>query len=490
MSLLGAQIISIFNNYLHHHIDTGDKLLDNNLTILIPLLIAFSFEFIKRLYEKRLLQYIWHRYIKRSEYGFNMSAVLFRYYNNCKKIKTLGYYQEIKRRSVFRKKMNVWVSSHFKDQDELSIFHRTENNGNNGNIGFHKHKNSPFNSQIDDNKLVFPIWFDKKIGDYVFCYQDNYESFLTSNAKESVNRYIQIIENYEVESLCFKPFMGNEIVKYDIREEINEVIGYISTHKNFENIFFPNKSSLIETLDKFKYGNLYPSHICMDNKLGILLYGPPGTGKTTIISCIANYMNRKIMMINLAEIKDQNVLNKILTDETEKYIYVFEEIDCIQDVIRVRDANNLSNVKDQTHLIEESYIKMMSSASTDEQRSKLLEQMRDRIIEAKQKIDLSYLLQKLDGIESNQNRMVIATTNHPEFIDPALLRPGRFDLKLCLERCSPATIVEILSHYFKTSFNIEEIPNSSSNKITPVELINRCILENSRENVLNYLRNL
>ena len=87
-------------------------------------------------------------------------------------------------------------------------------------------------------------------------------------------------------------------------------------------------------LEKFKTKKMYPEHIPMDNKLGILLYGPPGTGKTGTISAIANYLERSLTVINFSVISTCKQLDSIMDPEKVKEtIYVFDEFDCIPDVI-------------------------------------------------------------------------------------------------------------------------------------------------------------
>jgi hypothetical protein len=65
------------------------------------------------------------------------------------------------------------------------------------------------------------------------------------------------------------------------------------------------------------------------------------------------------------------------------------------------------------------------------------------------KLDLSGLLNVLDGVVDTPNRILVMTTNHPEKLDPALIRPGRIDKKLFLGYMRSQDAADMLQHYFK-----------------------------------------
>eukprot|EP00927_Polykrikos_kofoidii_P058015 TRINITY_DN522_c0_g1_i3.p1 TRINITY_DN522_c0_g1~~TRINITY_DN522_c0_g1_i3.p1 ORF type:complete len:786 (+),score=150.20 TRINITY_DN522_c0_g1_i3:93-2360(+) len=69
---------------------------------------------------------------------------------------------------------------------------------------------------------------------------------------------------------------------------------------------------------------------------------------------------------------------------------------------------------------------------------------------SKDKLNLSGLLNVLDGVVDTPERILIMTTNHPEQLDPALIRPGRVDKKILLGYMSPANATSMIEHYFQT----------------------------------------
>lgn len=262
-------------------------------------------------------------------------------------------------------------------------------------------------------------------------------------------------------------------------------IGDIATNKTFDSLFYSQKGELIKLLDKFKSHTLYPAHIPIDNKLGILLYGPPGTGKTGTINAIANMVKRSIVVINFMEIRTCKELDMVLIPQDySKYLYVFDEFDCILDAMTGSVYSTMETKKTDWGT--------MLMCAEGEERKEILNMIKTNATSrADAPIDMAYLLQKLDGLESAEGRLIIATTNHPDKINPALLRPGRFDLKLCLGLCTSQMVVEILGYYYQadvvTRNKIKQaaIP---SNKFSPLELINMAIQAPSLDRLLKQIK--
>merc|ERR1711998_473813 len=65
------------------------------------------------------------------------------------------------------------------------------------------------------------------------------------------------------------------------------------------------------------------------------------------------------------------------------------------------------------------------------------------------KLNLSGLLNVLDGVVDTPERIVVMTTNHPEILDPALIRPGRIDQKILLGYMKWPNVVDMVTHYFQ-----------------------------------------
>lgn len=153
------------------------------------------------------------------------------------------------------------------------------------------------------------------------------------------------------------------------------------------------KESILKTISDFEKNSEWFKQKGINRVLGMLFYGPPGTGKTSIIRAIASEIRNDIVIIPIGAISDATLsrltteIPKLKSDDTHTVIYVFEDIDCVSST---KDRNNLE---------------------TDERESK---------------VSLSTLLNIIDGVDGLDNAIIIATTNHIEKLDPALIRPGRF----------------------------------------------------------------
>jgi predicted AAA+ superfamily ATPase len=253
-------------------------------------------------------------------------------------------------------------------------------------------------------------------------------------------------------------------------------IGQICKKKTFDTLFYTQKAELLALLEKFKTKTLYPAHVPMDNKLGILLYGPPGTGKTGTISAVANYLGRSLTIVDFSKINTCEELDKILDlKRYEHTVFVFDEFDCLLDVI--------SNPSQEDKTDWSSMLLMADG----EERKHIFAMMKDGKRTAKQQMNLGYLLQKLDGLESSDNRLIIATTNNPDKINTALLRPGRFDLKLCLSNCTQNMYCEILENYYQSETNVAQrvqkakIPEF---KYSPLDILNKALLNPTLDSLI------
>jgi hypothetical protein len=162
-------------------------------------------------------------------------------------------------------------------------------------------------------------------------------------------------------------------------------------------------------------------------KKSYLFYGPPGTGKTSMIKAISNEFKRHIHLMSLNLIKDDKQLNllvsKIHMNET---IIVIEDIDAMTDVVydrkeRPKTPPPKENEKD----------KDKSNNNPG--------------------ITLSGLLNVMDGISNNHGMILVMTSNIPEKLDKALLRPGRIDDKIYFDYCDNITIYNMMKNFYNGS---------------------------------------
>lgn len=284
----------------------------------------------------------------------------------------------------------------------------------------------------------------------------------------------------------------------------------VNKRRTFDTLFFDDKERLLGVLEKFQSGTMYSKHLSLDNKLGILLYGPPGTGKTGTISAIANYTNRGILQINLMDVIINGLVDKLFDPSIYKqYVYVFDEFDhmMIEHFKTTENGstcknNHSSNTSDNDNDNENNKEKRIDWASVltvskDEERNKILEMMKESIKKQKKrkKTDFGYFLSKLDGLEDASGRVMVFCTNNPQILKksyPALFRPGRIDMKLCLGNCTQSMYEDIIiaALELEDTEDIRDIIRGAKlphDTWSPLDVINTALVNQSLSRTLDAL---
>ncbi|PVH92388.1 putative mitochondrial chaperone bcs1 [Periconia macrospinosa] len=151
---------------------------------------------------------------------------------------------------------------------------------------------------------------------------------------------------------------------------------------------------------------------------GYLLHGPPGTGKSSLCLSIAGHFDLDVYVLTMSSLNDHSL--KLLFAELPQHCIVL-----IEDV----DATAVHRKPD---------------GSADASPSAGQNGPGDK------KVSLSTLLNVLDGLASSEGRLLIMTTNHIERLDPALIRPGRVDMKLELYLANEDMINQLFYFVYNT----------------------------------------
>jgi ATP-dependent 26S proteasome regulatory subunit len=104
----------------------------------------------------------------------------------------------------------------------------------------------------------------------------------------------------------------------------------------------------------------------------------------------------------------------------------------------------------------------------------------------KDPLTLSFLLNLIDGIIEQPSRILIMTTNHPEQIDPALLRPGRVDIKQEFKRCTKPIIKEMIEFFFNQESQIDA-SQLRDYAYSPAEIISVCMSTSTGKSAVQLL---
>lgn len=229
--------------------------------------------------------------------------------------------------------------------------------------------------------------------------------------------------------------------------------------------------------------------------LGIIVYGKPGTGKTMLIKSICNYLQRSAYIIDMRHFKTRDKFNCLFATDYQKYIYVLDEFDCVQDVIKKRHSQSDTNIQTHQQKIQRLNDRLLElyKVPSQDQTKEEIKKISNQIVDLENVLTLDTVLQVLDGINEHRGRVIIATTNHIEDIDPALLREGRFDAKICLDAFDHIEAKELLQKMFAGKSTTEELENLNNCYIpdgiyTPTTLINLAVSLGSLNQVLEHIK--
>jgi len=187
----------------------------------------------------------------------------------------------------------------------------------------------------------------------------------------------------------------------------------------------------------FLHQDLYAEHRLPAPK-GILLYGPPGCGKTLIAKAVANSLAKKVAAKAGVEeaksyffnIKGPELLNKYV-GETERQIrLVFQ---------RAREKSEEGWPVIVFFDEMDSMFRTRGSGISSDMESTIVPQ----------------LLVEIDGVETLRNVIIIGASNREDLIDPAILRPGRLDVKIKIERPNEEAAIQIFSRYLTPDLPID-----------------------------------
>jgi hypothetical protein len=352
---------------------------------------------------------------------------------------------------------------------------------------------------------------------------DILKTFITT----SVEQYENYLDNYTDKNTMFLEYKETKkgMIVYD---------EYVFTsNKTFDNIFFEKKHDIKRMLDFFIDNEEFYKSKGFPYTLGFLFSGKSGAGKTSTIKAIANYTKRHIIYLKLNNIKNKSTLMDIIFSERKmdkninysNSIFVIEDIDCDCDIVLKRDRDRkkkklhsgssnqtvnsngtpqleqklVAQIKSEKVLKKESREEFgdftdsdstesseednnMTNSRTQMQQSQLngtggmtIEFNNPNKSTNDDKLTLGDLLNLIDGIIETPGRIMIITTNYPEKLDHALIRPGRIDMKVHFDTCTRVTLNDIFRFFFDGhSLTSEQLLTIPYSKLTPATVIQKC----------------
>lgn len=210
----------------------------------------------------------------------------------------------------------------------------------------------------------------------------------------------------------------------------------------------------------FLHPEVYREHELTPPK-GILLYGPPGNGKTLIAKAVANSLAARAAELSGKSKKTGYFLNIKGPELLDKYVGETER--------QIRDIFSAAREKAQAGNPVVVFF--------DEMESLFRTRGTGRSSDVETTI-VPQLLAEIDGVESLDNVIVIGATNREDMIDPAVLRPGRLDVKIRINRPDRAGATEIFALYLTEGLpiNDEEVTRAGS-KQAAIETMIETVVE-------------
>ncbi|KAJ7658653.1 P-loop containing nucleoside triphosphate hydrolase protein [Mycena polygramma] len=198
------------------------------------------------------------------------------------------------------------------------------------------------------------------------------------------------------------------------------------------------KNTLLSDARAFLDCETWYSGVGIPYRRGYLLHGEPGTGKSSTVHALAGELGLEIYFISLASpgLNDYT-LAKLLSDTPWRCVVLLEDIDC-----------GFPFSRGEPQKCEEPALDGDATGHHIPPRSM---------------VTLSGLLNVLDSVLSEEGRLIFATTNNIELLDPALLRAGRMDVKIHYKLADSIQIRQIFERFFPTSSG--DVDNDSSAEV-------------------------
>ena len=221
------------------------------------------------------------------------------------------------------------------------------------------------------------------------------------------------------------------------------------TTRSFDNVFFEKREKVKKHVEFFLNRKDWYEKKGIPYTLGFMFHGDPGCGKTSTIKAIANTARRHIVNIQLSQIKTKEQLRHLFYNDeihvsdgikTERFtipvherLYVIEDIDAMGDAVLERKFKN-PVVKKEKPRGDDAWMQ-----------AKMQE-------EEEEPLDLSFLLNLLDGTLEASGRILAISSNFPERIDKALIRPGRIDMIVHFRKCNRQILREMVDGFYDQTF--------------------------------------
>lgn len=368
-----------------------------------------------------------------------------------------------------------------------------------------KYDMSPFYNITKNTKCKFTF------NDITINIETQVESMSTKNESTeklslclTCDHSIEILKEY-IRDCCNKMhdhIKTKKSKKYHIYKWVDEAwtSSKISVVKNPDYVIINDNvmESVIEHIETFNNSKEIYDELCLAYKKGFILSGQPGCGKTSVVYSVAYKYQKNIYYIDnsvlfntkniekaFSTIKDNSI---ILCDDFDAYIKksYFDEEDFAKIIANASNSDNDNDNDDNSNTSNTSDTSDTSNTNSDNNKTIVKKKKdKDKNKNKKTRSDIiGKLLEMFDAYNYIHGCIIFMTTNYIEDIDPAIIRPGRFDIRYDVTIPNIETIRKIVCKYLKIDDEIIDglgalDPEYHENiDLSSAKIINTCIIPN------------
>jgi len=209
--------------------------------------------------------------------------------------------------------------------------------------------------------------------------------------------------------------------------------------RSMDTVYMPEKQKreVIEYVKSFINNEAWYHVRGIPHRLGLSLEGPPGSGKTTLATALAGLLDRPIYLMNLSTVGSDDSLMKAFLGVERDGIILIEDIDSYGVALKRVEG-------DQPEESPTAIPTDPSETPKNEAPGGIAKQHKEK----QYGVTLSGLLNAIDGVAATEGRILLMTTNHPEKLDPALVRAGRVDRRVHIGALAPTEVEHMFRCFY------------------------------------------
>jgi len=438
----------------------------------------------------------------------NIKVYILPYYNKIYEILLNIWYYYFNKSKIFEKRVDIMYITETKQINELykAVFWYLSNTKdidyiNETYLQYTCDQKTLMSELCDINKIVNQHR-EKKIkfknSEITYTHYNNIITVYTDKDRKKENYIVTLkVMQHEncnediLEEFCkfcaseYKYYLTGKVWTQQIYTNKNKE--WINTPSNnyrtLDTIILKNniKNIIKEDMQLFLNSEEWYQHRDIPYTRGYLFHGHPGTGKTSMIKGLSLFGKRHIHYLMLNEVKnDTELIELVKSINYKETILVIEDIDAMINIVKSRESDNKTY---QEYMDEKEKNKKMSVDEWEK-----IERQKQK----KSTITLSGLLNVIDGLFTCHGRILIMSTNHPEILDSALIRPGRIDCKFLFDNCDSEQIGKLYEMFFNqelTENNKKQLEKINiNNKYSPAQITSIFLrYRNNSDTVLEHI---